>query len=190
MESEREHIIESQKSRYHEIATGVQFPGGLSEKDKELIVTQCVHQNATRPEQILGFAEAYKKAKELAASPEELASLSSDNVQELIHSLALCIEPKDASAFRKVPAFFRDTSLALDPEKIERAMGNFSEAFAEGRLTSEEAYREFERIHPFLDGNGRVGDLLWKLAVARETGQWPEEFPPDIFKKELESENS
>jgi len=68
----------------------------------------------------------------------------------------------------------------LAPDKIPRAMNSFSEAFAENRVTALEAYTEFEKIHPFFDGNGRVGDLLWKIAITRETGQWPEELPPKI----------
>ena len=57
----------------------------------------------------------------------------------------------------------------------------FSRAYAEGELDAISLYREFEEIHPFEDGNGRVGDLLWKIAITRETGNWPEEIPPDIF---------
>ena len=53
-------------------------------------------------------------------------------------------------------------------------------------LTPEEVYVEFEKIHPFEDGNGRVGDLLWKIAMARTTGKWPEELPPDVFGEQKE----
>ncbi|MDX1535796.1 MAG: Fic family protein, partial [Candidatus Spechtbacterales bacterium] len=48
-------------------------------------------------------------------------------------------------------------------------------------------YKEFELIHPFEDGNGRVGDLLWKVSIARKSGEWPEELPPDLF-NELEED--
>ena len=45
-------------------------------------------------------------------------------------------------------------------------------------MNADEAYLEFERIHPFRDGNGRVGKILfnWK----NDTMSRPV-FPPDFF---------
>jgi len=53
----------------------VDFPEGLTEKDIELIVLQCEHQRATNQEQIMGMAEAYKEAKDLAHDLERLNKL-------------------------------------------------------------------------------------------------------------------
>ena len=160
----------------------VDFPEGLTEKDIELIVLQCEHQRATNQEQIMGMAEAYKEAKDLAHDLERLNKLTAEEVEELIHKWAVLIEPeKNKNGFRTVPVRFANGKTALDPELVDRAMENFFPAYAEGLMEAVEYYKEFEQIHPWLDGNGREGDLLWKIDVMRKTGAWPEELPPDVF---------
>jgi fido (protein-threonine AMPylation protein) len=45
-------------------------------------------------------------------------------------------------------------------------------------MTPEQAYYEFEIIHPFRDGNGRTGKIIynWLMGTLRAPV-----FPPDMF---------
>lgn len=47
-----------------------------------------------------------------------------------------------------------------------------------GALSPAMAYKEFEEIHPFSDGNGRVGKILfnWLLGMLHEPAM-----PPNFF---------
>ena len=46
-------------------------------------------------------------------------------------------------------------------DMVPRLMHDWVDAIHDYRLTPEEAYREFQYIHPFRDGNGRVGKVLY-----------------------------
>lgn len=163
------------------------YPEGLTAVDIELINKQCELQRATSSEQIQGFSQAYSEAKRLALNQTELAALTGETVENFILHLASFIEKRNENGYRHVPVTFARGGTALAPEVVPRAMESFSEAYAESRLTPTEAYTEFEKIHPLEDGNGRLGDLLWKIAITRETGRWPELLPPDIFGSNYES---
>ncbi len=159
----------------------VHYPEGLTEKDIALINEQCEFQSALALEQIEGFARAYKIAKEEIADVDRFRSYDAKKIEELILHLAEVIEKRNEKGYRQTPAVFRDGSSGIDWQSIPRSVQVFCEAFAEKRMEPLEAYKRFEEIHPFEDGNGRVGDLLWKMAMTEKTGKWPEELPPDIF---------
>lgn len=174
MSSEKITLTEENKPKY---------PEGLTGSDIELIDLQCKLQRADSKEQIEGFALAYKESKNVITRSSVFETITGKEIENLILHLASLIEKRNEKGYRRVPVFFASGGEALNPDLIPRAMESYSDSYAEGLMDSTEAYIEFEKIHPFEDGNGRLGDLLWKIDVARKTGLWPERLPPDIFAK-------
>ena len=85
-----------------------EFPEGLTQKDIELIIAQCEMQDATKREQILGFATAYREAKELAHDDVRLRALTSDEVADLIIRWATLIEPRNIKGLRTTSDVLRN----------------------------------------------------------------------------------
>lgn len=162
----------------------------LTQKDVEVVLQQCENQSAFSNRDVAGFALAYADAKFFArkygdqwtktgGSLSEL--LTSELLEENILQWAGLIHDRNKEGYRKVPVSFKDTSLAIAPALIPRAMRNLCQAMVNDNFTNAEAvYREFETIHPFIDGNGRVGHLLWVLAHFHLTLGWPDTLPPDL----------
>ena len=121
------------------------------------------------PLRVAGMIEAWLDAlhEDFERSP-----LSPD----LIRRWGGMIEPRNHD-FRKIPIFVGPYK-KMDWRLIDSALGKLCVAINDLRLDAFEAYREFEEIHPFEDGNGRTGKII--LNWINGTLIQPI-FPPDNF---------
>lgn len=149
----------------------------------------CILQQDTSPESICGMIEAFQKAKDYVRFP------NTRNAFDLfVLHIADVIDGANRKGLRSTPIYFRQTMQSVPPPNNDafKKLMEICFEFISGkvRLASESdanaadrLYYEFQNMHPFEDGNGRVGWLIWLMLKYAETGQWTSEFPPDFFGK-------
>ncbi len=105
-------------------------------------------------------------------------------VVEDVIVLALFVEPlRNINGFRNVPVSFKSGQV-IGHENILLQMENLICAQAE--ISPEEFYRELMEIHPFIDGNGRVGAVIYNWL--RGSLNDPV-VPPDMFEPKFNQES-
>ena len=147
------------------------------------------------------------EARNLAKVAEYLILRTQQHINRdailLLHNMLLgAIDDRIAGRFRQRNEYVRvGTHIAPAPEHVEALI----EALLEDYASSHECYfldniahfhLEFERIHPFVDGNGRIGRVLinWQLAklgyppiIIRNRGKHRDYYP--VFSRYTDKED-
>lgn len=121
----------------------------------------------------VGHKEAFEFVRELVQKSEPLT----ERVIQQIHYLVLADKKDDRGVYRRIPV--RIMGAQHEPVQpymiqpcMERLLADYAES-AEHIVTRMARFHiEFERIHPFIDGNGRTGRLLVNLELMK-TGYPP-----------------
>ncbi|MCK9525040.1 MAG: Fic family protein [Limnochordia bacterium] len=121
----------------------------------------------------IGQKEAFDLISELVEKKEPI----SEHIIKQIHYLVLADKKADRGTYRRVPvrimgAKHQPTQPYLVAPKMEQLLADFAQNTEHIVTRLARFHIEFERIHPFIDGNGRTGRLLVNFELMKEG------FPP------------
>lgn len=105
---------------------------------------------------VFDLFKAWEKAQEWAAR-------SPFPSQEQIQELGWLCKPmlNMPGRWRRVDIMVGDNPMFPRADQVPRLMDLWHQSLSEGVFTPEEAYKSFEEIHPFRDGNGRTGKIIY-----------------------------
>lgn len=131
----------------------------LTTDDKTLILFLAheVNRQGKGPIDVANYVWAWEAMRSTLTRNRERRQNNPIN-ETWLHNLAGIVEPTNFGRYRQVPVTFANGTRGIEWSLIPRAMTGLLEA--QEKLSPEQFYYEFERIHPYTDGNGRVGLML------------------------------
>lgn len=139
-------------------------------------VQECTRQKDNAPLMVLAMMQALAYADHYGKD-DPYGFLTEKNV---IH-LGKMVKPFKVKGYRNVPVHFANGNTGCPPGEIADRMARLLTIAFKHRPAPVEFYKQFEEIHPFVDGNGRVGVILFNLL----NGTLDDPIPaPDIFREE------
>lgn len=154
----------------------------LDDVDLRIIQEQLEHQKAETEEERINFTAAYLEAKKLAFT-SDLSALTAEDAEDLILTYAKTIYPREnqfgLKSFQTIHNETKEPIGEPPGQGLVNRITRWCKWFAAAELPAEQLFYEFEDTHPFHDGNGRVGHLMWAIDIMRRTGEWPQALPPD-----------
>lgn len=126
-------------------------------KIETYIYETCMLQEADDPMDFIGFTRAYEWAVWHMEFRQGDRHIYMSDLAPLITTIRGGVAWEH---FRDMPVSFKNGNIILGGnDRILRQLKTLVEC--QDDLTVDEFYWEFEEIHPWKDGNGRVGSILW-----------------------------
>lgn len=131
-------------------------------------IEECIRQEDSDNVSVLSMFRAYRMAVKMKTFDILFTTRSIEYLgNEVKHS---------NMGFRVTPVTFQNGEKGIRYSLISRSIENLCQA--KETLTPEEWYFEFEKIHPFNDGNGRTGAILYNILAGTINNPI---VPPNMF---------
>jgi len=114
--------------------------------------------------------EAYKYLR-------DTGEVHTESIKEVHRIIMENRQPDIAGKFKEqenfIPVSARHAKVFTKPEKVKEKMNELIQKQPETPIEALKWHVTFENIHPFLDGNGRVGRIIYYHQVKNEIGGEP-----------------